>query len=99
MLHARDRGCTFPGCRVSGYGCQVHHTKGWANDDGQTNVDEMTLACGADNRLAEDGWNVTIHDGTAHWAPPPRIDTGQTRVNFHHHPQRLLAPPESATGS
>jgi hypothetical protein len=53
MLHARDRGCTFPGCRVPGYGCQVHHTKGWVTQNGQTNVDEMTLACGADNRLAD----------------------------------------------
>lgn len=55
VLLSRDRGCTFPGCTVSGYGCQVHHVNGWAKQNGQTNIDEMTLACGGDNRLAEDG--------------------------------------------
>jgi hypothetical protein len=30
VLHARDRGCTKPGCTVPGYGTQVHHTNGWA---------------------------------------------------------------------
>ena len=25
VLHARDRGCTFPGCTIPGYLCQVHH--------------------------------------------------------------------------
>ncbi len=30
MLHARDRGCTFPGCTVPGYQCQVHHNDPYA---------------------------------------------------------------------
>ena len=58
VLHARDRGCTFPGCTVPGYGCQVHHAKrGWARG-GQTNVDEEVLACPPHNRLVEKaGWS------------------------------------------
>ena len=37
--HARDRGCTRPGCTVAGVHCQVHHAlRDWA-DDGHTNVD------------------------------------------------------------
>jgi hypothetical protein len=91
VLLSRDRGCTKPGCTVPGYGTQVHHTNGWANG-GQTNIDEEVLACGADNRLAEHGWTVTTCNGIAEWIPPPELDVGQTRVNYFHHPGRLLAP-------
>ena len=92
VLHARDRGCTKPGCTVPGYGTQVHHVNGWARNDGQTNIDEEVLACGPDNRLAEHGWTVTIRDGVAEWIPPPELDIGQPRINYHHHPERLLTP-------
>jgi hypothetical protein len=94
MLHDRDRGCTKPGCTVDGYASQVHHTRGWVKDNGQTNIDELTLACGPDNRLAEDGWTVEIRNGVAEWIPPPQLDTGQARVNDYHHPERLLKPPD-----
>jgi hypothetical protein len=31
VLHAHDRGCTFPGRTVAGYGCQFHHAEfDWA---------------------------------------------------------------------
>jgi hypothetical protein len=96
VLHSRDRGCTKPGCTVSGYDSQVHHIRGWAKNDGQTNVDEEVLACGADNRLAEDGWTVRIRRGIVEWIPPPELDTGQARINFYHHPHRLLAPDDDA---
>ncbi|MEU0498088.1 HNH endonuclease signature motif containing protein [Mycobacterium sp. NPDC006124] len=89
VLHARDRGCTKPGCTVPGYGTQVHHTNGWAKG-GQTNIDEEVLACGADNRLAEAGWTVILRNGIAEWIPPPELDVGQARINYHHHPGRLL---------
>jgi hypothetical protein len=93
MLLSQQRGCTFPGCTVPGYGCQVHHVNGWKND-GQTNIDEEVLACGPDNRLAETGWTVAIRNGIAEWTPPPHLDTGQARVNYYHHPERLLAEPD-----
>jgi len=89
VLHARDRGCTKPGCTVPGYGTQVHHMTGWARN-GQTNVDEVTFACGGDNRLAEHGWTVQLRDGAVEWIPPPELDVGQARVNYLHHPERLL---------
>ena len=91
VLLARDRGCTFPGCRVPGYGCQAHHTTGWQHG-GTTNVNKLVLACGGDNRLAEEGWTVTIRNGIAEWTPPPELDVGQTKINYYHHPERLLAP-------
>ncbi|WP_233165270.1 HNH endonuclease signature motif containing protein, partial [Mycobacterium sp. AT1] len=89
MLHARDRGCTKPGCTVPGYGTQVHHTNGWAKN-GQTNIDEVVFACGGDNRLAEEGWTVTVGPEGVQWIPPPQLDVGQARLNYLHHPERLL---------
>lgn len=90
VLHARDRGCTRPGCTVCGYNCQVHHTNGWSKD-GKTNVDEEVLACPADNRLADEGYAVRIsEDGSVEWIPPPEFDVGQARVNRYHHPERML---------
>ena len=55
VLHALERGCTRPGCTAPAYWCQVHHVDDWAADNGQTNIDDLTLACGPDNRLVEDG--------------------------------------------
>ena len=53
--HSKDRGCTRPGCTVPGYWCEVHHAEtDWVDDD-QTNIDELTLACGPDNRLDKPG--------------------------------------------
>ena len=96
VLHARDRGCTFPGCTVPGYGCQAHHgKKGWAKG-GQTNIDEEVLACGPHNRLIEKGgWTTRIRkDGRTEWIPPPHLDNGQARTNDFHHPERYLAEEE-----
>ncbi|AMD56197.1 hypothetical protein ATO49_28250, partial [Mycolicibacterium fortuitum subsp. fortuitum DSM 46621 = ATCC 6841 = JCM 6387] len=74
MLIARDGGCTKPGCTVGAYGCQAHHaTADWAAG-GNTNVDDMALACGPDNRLVDDdgGYSTTItSDGVVQWHPPP----------------------------
>ncbi|WP_246889314.1 HNH endonuclease signature motif containing protein [Mycolicibacterium sp. GESEQ-9] len=97
MLIARDGGCTKPGCTVGAYGCQAHHaTADWAAG-GNTNVDDMALACGPDNRLVDDdgGYSTTItSDGVVQWHPPPELDHGQHRINYLHRPELLLTPPE-----
>jgi hypothetical protein len=97
MLIARDGGCTKPCCTVGAYGCQAHHaTTNWRHG-GNTNVDDMTLACGTDNRLADSdaGWQTTINTrGECEWQPPPDLDHGQTRINYFHRPEALLRPPE-----
>jgi len=41
VLHAKDRGCTHPGCHVPGYLCEVHHLTEWA-DGGDTDIDNLT---------------------------------------------------------
>ncbi len=42
-LHARDRGCTFPGCHRKRY-LDGHHLQHWLNG-GETTPDNMTLLC------------------------------------------------------
>ena len=97
VLHALDRGCTRPGCTVPGYWSQVHHVDGWAAADGQTNINGLTLACGPDNRLVEHGgWSTRKRkDGRTEWIPPPHLDTGQSRVNNFHHPEKYLVDPRA----
>jgi hypothetical protein len=101
MLIARDGGCTKPGCTVPAYGTQVHHAASdWA-DDGQTNVDELGLACGPDNRMVgPDGWTTRMNaDNDVEWIPPEHLDTGQARINYYHRPELLLRPPEQPDGN
>jgi hypothetical protein len=94
VLHALERGCTRPGCTAQGYWCQVHHVDGWVAADGETNIVKLTLACGPDNRLVEEGGWITRKrkDGRTEWIPPPHLDSGQSRVNDYHHPEKYLLP-------
>ncbi|WP_156425200.1 HNH endonuclease signature motif containing protein, partial [Mycobacterium sp. GA-1285] len=97
MLIARDGGCTKPCCTVGAYGCQVHHVKADWSKGGNTNVDELGLACGTDNRSVDevDGWTTRMNDRCeVEWLPPPELDTGQARLNYYHRPERLLRPPD-----
>jgi hypothetical protein len=73
VLHALDRGCTRPGCTAPGYWCQAHHVEGWANDDGPTDITTLTLACGPDNRLVEEG----------RWTTRKREDGGPNGSRLH----------------
>ncbi|HZQ31737.1 MAG TPA: HNH endonuclease signature motif containing protein [Mycobacterium sp.] len=92
VLHAIDRGCSYPGCTVPGYGCQAHHaTADWAAG-GLTNINDLTLACGPHNRLVEeDGWTTRKReDGVTEWIPPAHLDFGKPRTNGYFHPERYL---------
>lgn len=90
MLYAKDRGCSRPGCDAPAYHSQVHHVRGWTTNR-RTDIDELTLACGVDNRLVETGWTTRKNaKGDTEWLPPPHLDRGQPRVNTFHHPEKLL---------
>ena len=99
MLIARDGGCTKPCCTVGAYGTQVHHAaRDWA-DGGNTNVDDMGLACGSDNRLVDGdgGWRTRMNERCeVEWIPPAHLDTGQSRINHYHRPETLLRPTEAS---
>ncbi|MFC3775768.1 HNH endonuclease signature motif containing protein [Mycolicibacterium holsaticum] len=95
MLIARDGGCTKPCCTVGAYGCQAHHVVADWTDGGNTNVDELGLACGPHNRSVDTdgGWTTRMNDRCeVEWLPPSNLDTGQARLNFYHRPERLLRP-------
>ena len=97
MLIARDGGCTKPGCTVGAYGCQGHHVEADFAKGGNTNVDELGLACGPDNRSVDNngGWTTQMNERCeVEWSPPPALDTGQARINYYHRPERLLHPPD-----
>ncbi len=98
MLYAKVRGCTKPGCDAPAYHSQVHHIKGWAATH-RTDIDDLTLACGPDNRLAEQGWTTRTNTrGQTEWIPPPHLDRGQPRTNTFHHPEKLLHPEDDESG-
>lgn len=90
MLYARDRGCTKPGCDAPAYHSQVHHVRGWTATR-RTDIDDLALACGPDNRLVEKGWTTrTNANGDTEWTPPAHLDHGRPRINTFHHPEKLL---------
>jgi hypothetical protein len=63
-LHARDRGCRFPGCDAPSAWTDAHHIQPWARG-GATDVDNLTLLCRWHHgRVHEGGWSVSYHPET-----------------------------------
>ena len=90
MLIGRDGGCTKPCCTVGAYGAQVHHAaKDWVNG-GNTNVDELGLACGPDNRMV-DRRRVDHHHQRSRRS---RMDPAPT-AGHRPSPGQLLPPPRT----
>jgi hypothetical protein len=90
VLHAKDRGCSFPNCDVPGYLCEAHHCDPYCTHP-VTDVNDMTLACGPNHKLADNGWTTRKNShGDTEWIPPAHLDHGQLRINTFHHPEKLL---------
>jgi hypothetical protein len=91
VLYAKDRGCSAPGCNVSGYYCEVHHVTDYAQCH-TTDIDNLTLTCAPHHRLLQPrSWTTRKHaNGNTQWIPPPHLDRGQPRTNTFHHPNKLL---------
>jgi hypothetical protein len=105
MLHAKDRGCTRPGCDAPGYHSNVHHAaQDWKNG-GNTDIGDLTLACDPDNQLVETGGWATrkLPNGDTEWIPPPQLPMLRGGTNDYHHPERLLEndsdPPSEDSGA
>ena len=92
MLHAKDRGCTFPGCTVPGYLCEVHHCNRYATNP-VTDVNDLTLTCHPNHQLAEQGWTTRKNQPRPHRMDP--TSTPRPRPTPHQH---LLAPRKTPTG-
>ncbi|CAN5458548.1 HNH endonuclease signature motif containing protein [soil metagenome] len=96
MLHAHDRGCTFPGCDKPGYLAEVHHIEEWVAEHGPTNIDLLTFACKPHHQLIDTGWKARKRaDGITEWIPPPQLEL-PAAVNDYHHPERLLGGDEKS---
>jgi hypothetical protein len=90
VLYAKDRGCSHPGCDVSGYYSEVHHCTPYAKCH-TTDVNDLTFGCGGHHPLAEQGWTTRKNQhGSTEWIPPPHLDYGRPRINTVHHPEKLL---------
>ncbi|MBB5808009.1 hypothetical protein F4560_007777 [Saccharothrix ecbatanensis] len=73
-LHARDRGCAFPGCSRPPKWCDAHHLKFWA-DGGATNLDNLILLCRAHHTLVHHSqWRITMTGGIPVFIPPRHVD-------------------------
>jgi hypothetical protein len=90
VLHALARGCTAPGCDVTGYHTEIHHIDEWANG-GNTDIDRLTLACKTDHgTIKPGGWRTRKRkDGRIEWIPPPHLPL-RGGTNDFHHPERML---------
>ena len=65
-LHARDRGCRFPGCGERSV-VSAHHVQHWTQD-GPTDLDNLVELCRYHHRLVhEGGWTMSL-DADAHTA-------------------------------
>jgi Domain of unknown function (DUF222) len=90
VLYAKDRGCSFPGCPVPAHLCEAHHCDPYATNP-VTDINDMTLACRPNHKLADQGWTTRKNArGDTEWIPPPHLDHGQPRTNTYHHPEKLL---------
>jgi len=94
VLHATDRGCSYPGCGVPGYLTEVHHLAEWAQG-GLTNIDNLSFACGPHHRLVKaEGWKTRKTAlGQTEWIPPPQLQHTRRGTNMFHHPESLLNKP------
>jgi hypothetical protein len=88
-LHARDRGCRWPGCRVPAPWTDGHHLTPW-HHGGHTRVEDLLLLCRHHHATVHEGrWrihldptsgkvSVTRPDGTPHDLAPSRPWTTPT---------------------
>ena len=80
-LHARDRGCVFPGCNRPPADCDAHHIVPWQHN-GPTALQNLVLLCSPHHNLCEPRndpeylrWQVRIGpDGLPEVIPPRHVD-------------------------
>ena len=85
----RSRRCASPAQRIV-----LHARDRGCTRPGHTDIDDLTRACGPDNRMVDKtGWRTRKNtNGDTEWIAPPALDTGRRRVNGYHHPERYLLP-------
>ena len=92
VLHAKDRGCTFPGCTVPGYLCEVHHCDPYATHP-VTDINDLTLACDPNHALADQGWTTRKNTPRPHRMDPTTTPRPRPTPHQHLPPPRKTPPP------
>ena len=97
-LHARDRGCTFPGCPRPPKWCDAHHARSWA-DGGPTDLGNLLLLCRYHHGVVHHThWRVDMTGGVPAFIPPRHIDPAQRpRQNLLHRPPHTPPHPTTTT--
>ena len=81
-LVARDKHCTFPGCRRPPIACDAHHITHWL-DAGPTALANMALLCRAHHMMIHNTpWQIRLNptDQRPEFIPPGRLDPEQKPV-------------------
>jgi len=69
-LHARDKGCVWPGCDRPARWTSAHHLIHWIHK-GETRLDNLVLLCSRHHWLVhEGGWQIVLVDGRIRTVPP-----------------------------
>ncbi|MCQ1949162.1 DUF222 domain-containing protein [Arthrobacter sp. zg-Y859] len=91
-LHARDRGCAFPGCTVPGPWTEAHHVTFWERG-GDTSIGNGVLLCSFHHHLIHQGnWQVSMRAGIPWFLPPAYIDPERRPLrNTYFHPGFLAS--------
>ena len=86
-LHARDRGCAFPGCTVPGPWTEAHHVTFWEHG-GDTSIGNGMLLCSFHHHLIHQGnWEAFMRAGIPWFSPPDYVDPERRPLrNTYFHP-------------
>ena len=101
---ARDRTCTFPGCRMPAWRCDIDHLIPFDHDrpgDGQTTCANLHSLCRHHHRLKTyAGWTVTRESstGATSWIAPTGHTYRRPRTDANPDPPRLLQRPAPTDG-
>jgi hypothetical protein len=82
-IAVRDGGCLFVGCTRPPSWSEVHHTKHWVRDHGETNIELGILLCKHHHMMVHNnGWEITRERGKYWLIPPPDVDAAQTPIEM-----------------
>lgn len=95
-VHARDRHCRFPGCRVPASRCEIDHVRDWARG-GPTHLDNLQCLCQRHHSMKQfTAWRVRqLPGGVIEWTSP----LGAIYIDDPPPPVQFMETPDDPTGN